>query len=89
MSTLRARMKNGHRPVVLAGGTWLVPEHPAYWAVPVAERDAIDQLVEAGQIEYAPDFARTGDVAVPQVQVVEVAPARGDARPFARKAPRG
>jgi hypothetical protein len=90
MSALRARMKNGHRPIVLAGGTWLVPDHPTYWAVPAAESDAVDQLVAVGQVEYAPEFARAGDVVVPQLQVVELAPApaRGDARPFARKAPR-
>ncbi len=65
-------MKSGFRPVVL-GGCTLVPEHPAYWAVPACESAAIQQLVDAGRVEYEPEFARgaAGQFAVPGLQVVE------------------
>jgi hypothetical protein len=67
----------------------LVPEHPAYWAVPEDASAAVELLVADGQVEYEHNLSRAagGLFSGPAVQVVaaEAAPA---ARPFQRKAPR-
>lgn len=87
MSARRARMKAGHRPIIVECA--IVPEHPTYWHVPESASAAVALLVEAGQVEYEPAFARTdgGQFAV-QAAVAPVAPAGGGTRPFARKGPR-
>lgn len=86
MSVLRARMKSGHRAVIL-NGYWQVPDHPAYWAVPAQAADAIEALVGAGQIEYEPALTRAGDgtFAAPGLQTVQRAPEPAAAAKFSRK----
>lgn len=80
----RARMKPGVRPIVV-GGCQLVPEFPTYWDVPADDAAGVALLVEDGQVEYEPVFARGangGDFA-PALQTVQVAarpPARGKGR---------
>jgi hypothetical protein len=75
---VRARMKPGHRPIVL--DCMLVPEHPTYWTVPESLADGVALLVADGMVEYEPAFARGGAVPVPQLQQVLAAPARGPSK---------
>lgn len=96
---MRARMKPGFRSIVLPGCV-LAPEHPTYWTVPESVSAAVDQLVEDGQVEYEPSFARGAGglfaqaTPVPELalQVVEAQPAPRPAPPapsFARKGSKG
>ena len=89
MKQQRARMKAGHRPIVVE--CMLVPEYPTYWHVPESVSAAVELLVADGLIEYEPAFSRgAGGTFAPELalQQVAVAPAAGGPKPFARKAPR-
>jgi hypothetical protein len=75
-------MKPGVRPLVLDGCT-MVPEYPAYWAVPTSFGGAIDLLVRDGQVEYEPEFKPSAaGVLTEQLGVQTVAVS---SKPFARK----
>jgi hypothetical protein len=71
---LRARLKPGVRTVIL-GGISLAPEYPTYWNVPADDSAAVELLVESGQAEYEPEFARApgGEFTSPALQQVQVA----------------
>lgn len=92
----RARMRNGHRPVIL-GGIAFAPEHPTYWTVSQDDAAAIEGLVAAGQCEYEPVIAARapgGRFAVAGTEIaletVRVAPPpAGNANKFARRPPKG
>jgi len=78
-------MKPGVRPVCLSGAV-LAPEYPTYWAVSQADAAAVALLVQDGQVEYEPAYAR-GAMAPPTevtVQPVVTRPAP-PARAFQRK----
>lgn len=86
----RARMKAGHRPIIIDCA--FVSEHPTYWHVPESASAAVELLVEAGQIEYEPTFARgAGGQFAPapelalQVVAEPAAPAAPPAAAFSRK----
>lgn len=92
----RARMRPGHRPVIL-GGCVLAPEHPTYWQVAAEDSAAIEGLVAAGLVEYEPVIAARapgGRFAVAgtelALETVRVAPPpAGNANKFQRRPPRG
>lgn len=92
MSQRRARMKAGCRPIYAGARIGLVPEHPAYWAVPDSIAAAVELLASDGQVEYEPSYARGAAgtfVPEPALQVMgmdEAAPARkAPNNPFGRK----
>lgn len=86
MSALRARMRPGHRPIVI-DGHYVVPEYPTYWEVPAQAAASIQTHVDAGEIEYEKELSRSagGQFAVPGLQTVQRAPDPSAAAKFSRK----
>lgn len=99
MTERRARMKAGCRPPYAGARHGVLPEHPAYWMVTADIEPAVALLVEDGQVEYEPSFARGAGGLFAQaapapelaLQAVEAAPApRPTPAPsFARKGGKG
>lgn len=82
-------MKAGHRPIIIDCA--FVPEHPTYWHVPESASAAVELLVEDGQVEYEPGYARaagglfTGPAVALQPVAAADAPRAPAGKPFARK----
>lgn len=88
MPAQRARMKAGHRPIIIE--CMFVPEYPAYWHVPESASAGVALLVADGQVEYEPSYTRGAHGAFapePALQVVSTSPARPapPAKAFQRK----
>jgi hypothetical protein len=82
---MRARMKPGVRPIVLRGYI-LVPEYPTYWAVPEDASASVELLVNDGQVEFEPSFARgVGGTFAPALALDPVTPDADTPKPFGRK----
>lgn len=85
-------MKSGYRPPYAGARRGILPEHPTYWPVTPDIEAAVKLLVEAGQVEYEPSFARgTGGqfaVEAPALELVAsepTPPPAPAAAAFARK----